>query len=247
MLLKTFLILATGVVLAAAAYGVTATSMQHAATEPADAISGDWDLSFEVEGTTTPATFNLKLDGEKITGKVYSAHTGPGTINGSWTHNKLSATLTFASHESIALTGELNEGRITGEFRTEGFVSKWQAKRKSATETSAGPATVTTPVVDSADPISGEWVASLQTQGTGVPVTFKFKLDGENVTGASESEHLGSGALNDGSWKAGKLSFTMTGKFGVVALTGALHDGKLAGEWSLTGKDMKGTWEAKRK
>lgn len=244
MLLRTVLVLAIGMAFSAA-YSAAATQPQ--ATASSDSISGDWDASFEVEGTTTPATFDLKLVGEQVTGNVHSAHTGPGTISGTWTNNKLRITMAFKAHESIALTGELKDGKLSGDFRTEGFVSRWQAQRKAT----PAPASVAAPAVtgsaESADPISGEWNASLQAQGTQAPVTFRFKLEGEKVTGVSESEHLGSGTLHNGSWKASKLSFTVDGNFGVIALTGELHDGKLAGEWSLTGKEMKGTWEAKKK
>lgn len=244
MLLRTFLILALGMVFSAA-YSAAAT--QHQATVSADSISGEWDVSFVVEGTTTPATFDLKLDGEKVTGNVHSAHTGPGTISGTWANDKLSITMDFKAHESIALTGWLKDGKLSGDFRTEGFVSRWQAQRKATPI----PPSVAAPAVkgsaESADPISGVWDASLQAQGTQAPVTFKFKLEGEKVTGVSESEHLGSGTLHNGSWKANKLSFTIDGNFGVIALTGELREGKLAGEWSLTGKEMKGAWEAKKK
>ena len=212
--------------------------------DSANSIAGDWDAAFEVEGTTTPATFSFQLDGEKVTGKVYSAHTGPGTISGSWAKDKLDIKMEFAAHESIALTGALKEGKLVGEFRTEGFVSTWHAKRKpEATTSTATPAATT----QTADPISGEWEGSLQAQGTNAAITFKFKLEGEKVTGVSASDHLGSGVLNNGSWTANKLRFTVNGNFGVIALSGELHNGKLAGEWSLTGKEMKGTWEAKKK
>lgn len=245
MLLRALLVLAITVLFATAASALPA---QHSSAASSDSIAGDWDAAFEVEGTTTPATFNLKLDGEKITGKVYSEHTGPGTINGLWANNKLSIKMDFASHESIALTGELQDGKLVGEFRTEGFVSKWRATRKAAAATTpTATRTAATPGADSTDNISGAWDASLHSQGTTVPITFKFKLEGEKVTGVSESDHLGSGTLNDGSWKANKLGFAVNGNFGVIVLTGELHDGKLAGAWSLTGKEMKGTWEATKK
>lgn len=212
--------------------------------DSANSIAGDWDAAFEVEGTTTAATFSFQLDGEKVTGKVYSAHTGPGTIGGSWAKNKLDIKMGFAAHESIALTGELKDGKLVGEFRTEGFVSKWHAKRKAEATTSTATPTAT---AQTTDPISGEWDGNLQAQGTNAAITFTFKLEGEKVTGVSASDHLGAGALNNGSWKANRLSFTINGNFGVIALSGELHEGKLAGEWSLTGKEMKGTWEAKKK
>lgn len=96
-----------------------------------DPISGEWEVTFFVHGSTTPATFTLKLEGDKVTGAANSVHTGPGTIrDGSWIDNKLSFTLDFKSHESIAINGTLQDGKLVGEFRTEGFVAKWEAKKK---------------------------------------------------------------------------------------------------------------------
>jgi len=101
------------------------------AKDEADPISGEWNVSFFVHDTATPATFTLKLNGTKVTGTAYSDHTGLGTVrDGSWVNNKWSFTLDFKKHESIAITGTLQDGKLVGEFRTEGFVSKWEAKKK---------------------------------------------------------------------------------------------------------------------
>ena len=111
-------------------FSVVSTAPLHEKTD-ADPISGDWDVSFYVQGTTYPATFKLKLDGNKVTGTAYSEHTGAGTLrDGSWKANQLSFTIDFARHESIAVTGTLKDGTLSGEFRTEGFSEKWEAKRK---------------------------------------------------------------------------------------------------------------------
>jgi hypothetical protein len=105
-----------------------------------DPISGEWDVSFYVQGKTYPATFNLKLDGNKVTGTAYSEHTGAGTLrDGSWAENKFSFTLDFAKHESIAIAGHLEGDKLVGEFTTEGFTAKWDAKKKAT----AKPAGVT--------------------------------------------------------------------------------------------------------
>ena len=99
---------------------------------PADTISGEWNVSFFVKGhPATPAKFELKLDGEKVTGTAYSDHTGEGTIReGKFVDGKLSFTLDFKKHESIAITGALEDGKLSGEFTTEGFTSKWEAVKK---------------------------------------------------------------------------------------------------------------------
>ena len=120
----------------AAAFAVScsmtsAMPVRHNVAASGDSISGEWDATFFAMGQATPFTLELKLEGHKVTGKVNSAHTGPGTIsNGSWAENQLSMTLDFAKHESIAVTGSLKDGKLAGEFRTEGFVAKWEAKKK---------------------------------------------------------------------------------------------------------------------
>src|SRR2546430_6049461 len=99
--------------------------------EDSDPISGEWNVSFFVHDTTTPATFNLKLAGTKVTGTVYSEHTGPGTVReGKWADGKLVLMLDFKNHESIAVDGVMKDGKLTGEFHTEGFTDKWEAKKK---------------------------------------------------------------------------------------------------------------------
>jgi hypothetical protein len=96
-----------------------------------DPISGEWDVAFLVHDKKTPATFSLKLDGTKLTGTAYSDHTGAGTIrDGKWVDGKLSFTLDFKKHESIAISGELKEGKLVGQFTTEGFTEKWEATKK---------------------------------------------------------------------------------------------------------------------
>jgi hypothetical protein len=98
----------------------------------ADQISGDWDVVFTVEGMKVPGTFTLKLDGDKLTGTAYTKHTGPGTLRdgGTFSHGELSFTLDFAAHESINVTGRLKDGKLGGEFRTEGREGTWEGAKK---------------------------------------------------------------------------------------------------------------------
>jgi hypothetical protein len=122
-----------------AASQFAATAHHPVLAKDSDPISGEWEVSFFVEGTTTPATFKFKLEGDKVTGTAESAHTGSGTIrDGSWKDNKLNFTLDFKSHESIAVSGTLKDGKLSGEFKTEGFVSTWEAKRKATAAANAG-------------------------------------------------------------------------------------------------------------
>lgn len=107
------------------------STTQPITNDRSDPISGEWDVSFFVHEKKTPATFKLKLEGTTITGTAHSDHTGEGTVrDGKWVDGKLSFTLDFKKHESIAITGAVKEGKLVGQFTTEGFTEKWEAVRK---------------------------------------------------------------------------------------------------------------------
>ena len=104
---------------------------RQAAAQTNDPLSGEWNVSFLVQGHTTPARFNFKLDGQAVTGTAYSEHTGAGTIrDGKYVDGKLSCVIDFTKHESIAIKGEFREAKLVGEFTTEGFTAKWEAVKK---------------------------------------------------------------------------------------------------------------------
>ncbi|HEV2827741.1 MAG TPA: hypothetical protein VGW76_09050, partial [Pyrinomonadaceae bacterium] len=67
--------------------GLASHQLRHQTASPSqsDPISGEWDVSFFVNGKAHPSTFDLKLEGTKVTGTAFSDHTGPGTVrDGSW-------------------------------------------------------------------------------------------------------------------------------------------------------------------
>lgn len=129
---RTFVILMCVALMLSASAAISAAVLQDKpAQAKADPVSGDWDVTFEIQGMTVPANFKLKLDGDKVTGTAYSDHTGAGTVSkGSWVDNKLTFTLDFAKHESIVVNGVANDGKLSGEFLTEGMKGAWQAKKK---------------------------------------------------------------------------------------------------------------------
>src|ERR1700687_173214 len=96
------------------------------------------------------------------------------------------------------------------------------------------------------DSVSGEWEASFHAHDDAVPVTLKLKRDGNKVTGTFESDHLGRGALSNGSFVANRLSLPLDGSPRAIEITGELNDGKLAGDFHA-GEGMQGKWEAKKK
>ena len=212
-----------------------------------DLISGEWEGTFEIGGGSAVVTLNFKLDGETLSGSGRSEHTGPGIISqGSMVGDQLKFTLNFEKHESIAIEGSLQAGQLTGEFRTEGMVGHWTARKKAVVKTNqTGPAANAGPATLSAALIDGEWAGTFEARGTKVPVTLRFKVDGDQLRGTSQSEHLGAGKISKGSWAADKLNFTMEGAFGSVSVKGQWRDGNLVGEFDMG--QMHGSFAAKKK
>ena len=104
-----------------------------AAASPATTgnIKGDWDATFTIAGQTVDGTFTFDVNGKVLVGTIFSEHTGKGTItDGVFENNKLSCTLKFEKHESIALSGDLANDTLSGTFATEGMTGTWTAVRK---------------------------------------------------------------------------------------------------------------------
>lgn len=96
-----------------------------------------------------------------------------------------------------------------------------------------------------ADEISGEWDAAADTQGQAFPFTLNLKLDGEKVTGSSDSQ-LGHSTVSSGVWKDGTLTLMLDSATGPVGLVATLTDGKLVGDYDYAGQ-LQGKWVAIRK
>ncbi len=218
----------------------TVASLSH---DP-DEISGEWEASLEAFGTITKVKMNLDCDDHKITGTVESGHTGAGTLSeGSCQDGKLSFTANFAKHESVSFKGELKNGKITGEYATEGRVSKWEATKKSATAKNNEIATSTNKT--SSEAISGDWDTFLTAQETSAQLTLILTLEGNKISGTFESDHLGTGIVENGTWTDHKISFTLKVTQATITFNGVLKDGKLTGDFDAGA--ISGKWEAKKK
>jgi len=94
-------------------------------------IRGDWDATFTIANQSVDGTISLNVNGKTLTGTVFTEHTGKGTVtDGTFDDDKLNCTLKFDKHESIVLTGELKDDKLSGTFATEGMTGSWTAVRK---------------------------------------------------------------------------------------------------------------------
>jgi hypothetical protein len=195
-----------------------------------------------------PITVQLKNDGGKITGSIETPQ-GPAPItSGTYADGKLTMKFEAGGNEGT-VTAKYMDGKIVGEWELSGQTGTIELKQLPAmvaAEPAAGvekkeEASPASP----GDPVSGDWDASADVQGTAFPFTIKMKLEGEAVTGQTDSAQ-GSLPLSKGTFSVDKLSFTLDSPNGPIVFTAIVKDGKITGDFDFAGQ-MQGKWEAKKK
>ena len=135
MRLKMIVIFVAVVMMASSTLLTRAEARQRKPPSKTDAISGNWDAAFEMEGgaASFTLTLKLKLSGDKVTGEFEFDQIGTGKVsNGSWAANKLTLTIE-TNHGAMLLTGKFEKGKLTGQFNAGQMQGKWEAnKNKNA-------------------------------------------------------------------------------------------------------------------
>jgi hypothetical protein len=84
-----------------------------------------------IAGHNAEATIKFDVKDDKLTGTVYTEHTGLGTVtDGIVKGTKFKCTLKFEKHDEIMMTGEIINDKLSGSFSTEGMSGTWTATRK---------------------------------------------------------------------------------------------------------------------
>ena len=180
--------------------------------------SGEMDVALEIQSAAG------KVSGRAVTG-AGEYQIASGEIVG----NKL--VLKFgAGVDAATLTLEKKEDKFIGDW-IRGAQKGTVEFRKIAANT--------------ADEVSGEWDATADAQGQPFPFTLTLKLEGEKVTGSSDSE-LGHANIASGVWRDGKLALVLDSSSGAIGLVATLDGGKLIGDYDFAGQ-LQGKWVAIRK
>jgi len=217
-----------------------------------DTLSGKYEGVAKSEQLgDIPLTVEIKNDNGKVTGKIETPQ-GPAAITGGTFDNGKIVMKFDAGGNEGTVTATLDGDKITGKWELAGQGGALELKRAAMVAGApASPAPATPAPVKPAtpapagDPITGEWDAAADANGTQFPFTLKLKLDGETVTGSSESSQ-GTAALSKGTFSANKLSFSLDTGSGIISFTATLKDGKIVGDFDFSGQ-MTGKWEAKKK
>ncbi|HVS81133.1 MAG TPA: hypothetical protein VHE60_05315 [Pyrinomonadaceae bacterium] len=190
-----------------------------------------------------------------LTGKYQGAAKAPSgdvklTLDLVEEAGKFSGRITTAYNVYEVVKGQLVNGLLSLELDAKGSLAKLAVRQKEdklVGELSAHGETgaIELTRVVAKDEISGEWDATADANGQPFPFTLNLKVDGEKVTGGSNSE-LGQSTISSGSWKDGKLVFILDSSNGQIAMVAAIVDGKLVGDFDLSGQ-MTGKWAAIKK
>jgi len=171
-------------------------------------------------------TLDLVNEAGKFSGRVTTANGAYEIIKGQVIDGLL--TLELQDKDSVAkLSLRPTENKLVGELFAHGRTGAVDFKRVSK------------------DEITGEWDAAADAQGQPFPFTLTLKVDGEKVTGSSNSE-LGNTTISSGVWKDGKLVIVLESGSGQIGLIATLQDGKLVGDYDFLSQ-LQGKWVAVRK
>jgi hypothetical protein len=209
-----------------------------------DTVSGKYEGVAKSEAMgDIPLTVEIKNDNGKLSGKIDSPQ-GPAPItSGTFADGKITMKFDAGGSEGT-VTAMLTGDKISGKWELGGQGGTLELKRAgamaAAPASSAGGSTAT-----AGDPISGDWDGSADAQGTEIPFTLKLKLEGDKLTGSSDSAQ-GSATITKGTFAGGKLTFSMDTPNGAIGFTGTLSGGKITGDFDFAGQ-MTGKWQAKKK
>ena len=219
-------------------------------------LSGTYEGMAKRPGSTTEDKISLELknDGGKMTGR---ATHGDRTVEATEVKFE-NGTLTFSidkDHKFVAkvdgdkLVGEVSDGTQKFPLELKKVATPAAASTPAASTPAASTPAASTPDAPAAAPaavnLNGQWDAVADANGQPFPFLLTLKIDGENVTGSSNSQ-LGDATIKTGSWKDGKLAFQLEGQNGVITLSATVVEGKLSGEFDYAGQ-LQGKWVAVKK
>jgi hypothetical protein len=205
-------------------------------------IAGTYEGMVKRPGATAEekVSLELKTDSGKISGRA--TH---GTMTVESTDAKLdNGMLTLNFGKDASFVGKVDGDKLVGNLM-HGTEKVPVTLTKVAAAAAITPESPTVAVGRGVIDLSGQWDAVADANGQPFPFLLTLKIDGEKVSGNSSSQ-LGEATIKDGTWKEGKLVFSLEGSNGTIALSASVVEGKLSGEFDYAGQ-LQGKWVAVKK
>jgi len=224
--LTTFLL--TFLLGAAAAFAQVASSPSH--TVPGEKFAGTYEGMVKGQHVV----LDLKTKGGNFEGSLKNGEKVYQLTDGTFTD---AGVISLGFDPAAKLSGKLEGDKIVGDLTIGTDKSPAELKMVMPTATATTVATAFNP--------AGDWEAVADANGQPFPFFLTLKVDGEKVTGGSNSQ-LGEATIKEGTWKDGKLTFQLEGTNGIISMTATVVEGKLSGDFDYVGQ-LSGKWVAVRK
>ena len=199
-------------------------------TPSADQFVGNYKGTAKMGSGEMEVTLEIKSANGKLSGRAVAGGTEYQINSAQVVEGKLA--LKFATPDAASLTLQQREDKLVGDW-INGNQKGTVELKKIAAEASMD------------EFLTGQWDATADANGQPFPFTLTLKVEGEKVTGTSNSE-LGLSTISTGTWKDGKLVFVLESANGQIGMVAAIVDGKLVGDFDLSGQ-MTGKWAAVKK
>jgi len=208
------------------AAGVTCAVVFAQGASQNSSLAGKYEGTAKAPDGEVHLTLELVDDGGKISGQLTSPHGVYKIVKGQMAGGVITLEAEGTNSKG-KLTLRQKDDVLSGDFTADGKTGPVEFKRAAA------------------DVISGEWDGVADAQGQAVPFTLSLKLDGEKVTGSSNSQ-LGTANITSGVWKDGKLAIAMETGNGQLTMVATVVEGKLSGDYDYAGQ-ASGKWVAQKK
>lgn len=111
--------------------GLAALLFSLGTVSASDPITGKWTFVFDTEGGPREFTADLKLDGDKVTGKFAEK----ADVKGTFKDQKINLAFPFQSDEAnmtdtLTITGKLEKDTLTGDWGFSQYSGTYKAQRK---------------------------------------------------------------------------------------------------------------------
>lgn len=190
-------------------------------------------------------TLEIKSDKGTISGRLVTPQGEQPFTSGQAVDGKLTIKLGAGSGAG-QLALQLRDDKVVGEWKAGAVGRAVEFKKVPATtEPSVAEVKKSATEPSAAEVLSGDWDAAADVQGQAFPFSLSLKVEGDKVTGTSNSQ-LGDSTISSGSWKEGKLVLVLDSANGQTALIGTVVDGKLVGDYDYAGQ-LQGKWVATKK
>jgi len=199
-------------------------------TPSADQFVGNYKGTAKMGSGEMEVTLEIKSANGKLSGRAVAGGTEYQINSAQVVGGKLA--LKFATADAASLTLRQSEDKLVGDWINGDQKGTVELKKVVAEPSMA-------------EFLTGQWDATADANGQPFPFTLTLKVDGEKVTGTSNSE-LGLSTISTGTWKDGKLVFVLESANGQIGMVAAIVDGKLVGDFDLSGQ-MTGKWAAVKK